>query len=61
MAYVMVTVQMNEKELAQIDDAAKIDAERRHKLRPNRSDVVRIGALRYARELLASQKDGEDR
>lgn len=60
MGYIRVTVQMTEEEVAKLDKAAEVLATRQEGLRPNRANVVRTGALRYANELLGN-KPKEDR
>lgn len=52
MAYVRVTVQMTDEEVALIDQAAGILTAKEPGRRAARADILRTGALRYAQELL---------
>ena len=52
MAYLRVTVQMTAEEVAVIEQAAGVQAAKEPGRRVSRADILRTGALRYARELL---------
>lgn len=53
MAYVRVTVQMTDEEVAVMDQAIRFLMGKELGRRASRADILRTGALRYARELLA--------